>query len=234
MNATSSPIIVFDLDGTLVHSAPDLLDSLNHSLTLGGYQPVTLSDLNRFVGQGGQILVERALTKQNIDITTAPVAFLLKSFLDHYSANIPGKTRYFDGVDEALDILTEQGFLLSVCTNKTERLAKELLDEIEQKRRFSAICGGDSFAWRKPDGRYILSTIEEAGGNPTRAIMVGDSAADIDAAKSAGIPVIAVDFGYTDIPVTHLNPPLPSTASYLNAPSSLQFQDCYSIFMMEI
>jgi len=209
MNASvlsPAPIIVFDLDGTLVHSAPDLLDSLNHSLTMGGYQPVTLPDLNRFVGQGGQVLIERALVKQNVDVATAPVAFLLKSFLDHYSANIPGKTRYFDGVDTILDKLQEQGFLLSVCTNKTQRLARELLDELEPKRRFSAICGGDSFAWRKPDGRHILSTIQEAGGDPARAIIVGDSAADIEAAKSAHIPVIAVDFGYTDVPVVHLDP----------------------------
>jgi len=202
----NAPIVVFDLDGTLVHSAPDLLDSLNHSLTTGGYQPVALDDLNRLVGRGAQMLIERALAKQGVDPDVAPVPFLLKSFLDHYQANIPGKTRYFDGVDDVLDALLEAGFLLAVCTNKTEYLAKNLLDEIEPKRRFTTICGGDSFAWRKPDGRHILSTIEQAGGERTRAIMVGDSAADIEAAKSAGIPVIAVDFGYTDVPVTDLSP----------------------------
>lgn len=198
--------VVFDLDGTLVESAPDLLDSLNFCLEQSGYSTIKPHDLHHLVGQGGRVMIERALSEQSIEPTEDKVSHLLDLFLENYTENMPGKTRYFNGVDETLDNLAKSGFLLAVCTNKYEALAKRLLDAIEPKKRFAVICGGDTFAWRKPDPRHIFSTIEKAGGLPEKSVMVGDSRADIDAAKGGDIPVVAVDFGYTDIPVHQLSP----------------------------
>lgn len=201
---SKKPIVVFDLDGTLVDSAPDLLDSLNYCLDAEGLGAVAPADLHQLIGQGGRIMIERALTSQNVTPEPQHVDRLIDVFLQHYSENIPGKTRYFNGVAAALDALQQAGYLLAVCTNKYERLAKPLLNALDRPDRYATICGGDTFAWRKPDPRHILSTVEKAGGNAAQAVMVGDSDADINAAKAANIPVIAADFGYTDIPVEQL------------------------------
>ncbi|MCT6824259.1 phosphoglycolate phosphatase [Bartonella apis] len=201
-----SPIIIFDLDGTLVDSAPDLLDSLNFSLKQDGLKTFTPDDIRRLVGMGGRIMIERALTFQKIKPDNAHVEKLLGTFLRHYEENMPGKTQFFDGVDLALDKLSEAGYKLAVCTNKHEKLARHLLEGMGEASRFITIVGGDTFAYHKPDARHILSTIERACCTPDRALMVGDSQADILAAQSADIPVIAVDFGYTDKPVSAFNP----------------------------
>jgi len=198
------PIVVFDLDGTLAHTAPDLLDSLNHALKLAGYAPVTADDMSVLVGQGGRQMIARALALQEIQPTQSLLDSLLPAFFDHYSQTMPGKTQYFPGVDAVLDDLKARGFILAVCTNKTQAMAERLLTFLEPKRRFSALCGGDLFAWRKPDPRHITATIAKAGGNVHRAVMVGDSFADIEAAKQVPIPVIGVDFGYSDVPVGEL------------------------------
>jgi len=200
------PIVVFDLDGTLVDSAPDLLDSLNYCLGTGGLKPVSRADLRQLIGQGGRVMIERALTSQNIFPEPQHVDRLIDIFLQHYSKNIPGKTGYFDGVTNALDALQQAGYMLAVCTNKYEHLAKLLLKALDKPDRYVTICGGDTFEWRKPDPQHILSTVAKAGGDISQAVMAGDSGADINAAKAAGIPVIAVDFGYADIPVTELDP----------------------------
>jgi phosphoglycolate phosphatase len=112
----------------------------------------------------------------------------------------------FEGAEEALDHFAAQGWLLGVCTNKPEKLAVKLLDELGVLTRFAAVTGGDTYPYRKPDPRHLTGTIELAGADPLRAIMVGDSRTDIDTARQAGIPVVAVDFGYTDIPVQELSP----------------------------
>lgn len=203
---SKQPIVVFDLDGTLVDSAPDLLDSLNACLDKSGIETVSSGNLRKLIGQGGRVMIERALAARDISPEPQYVDRLVDIFLQHYSQNIPGKTRYFSGVASALDALQQAGCLLAVCTNKYEHLARLLLHAIDSPDRYAAICGGDTFAWRKPDPRHILSTIKKAGGDAARAVIVGDSAADIHAAKAAGIPVIAVDFGYTDIPVEQLEP----------------------------
>jgi len=200
----SSPIVVFDLDGTLAHTAPDLLDSLNHALTRFDYEPVLPQALTNLVGQGARTLIERALAYQNIQPQEAMIDNLLTHFLTYYHDTMPGKTRYFDEADAVLDDLQSQGIRLAVCTNKTQVSAEHLLSFLEPKRRFAAICGGDRFAWRKPDPRHITATIAAAGGNIERAVMVGDSFADIEAARQVPIPVIGVDFGYSDVPVGEL------------------------------
>ena len=187
-----APTAVFDLDGTLVDTAPDLLDSLNHCLVSEGMSPVAPTDLRHLVGMGGRVMIERAFSEQRRPIDARTLDRLLILFLEHYSANIPGRSQPFPGACEAMDRLAAAGFRLAVCTNKYEGLSVSLLTALGLAPRFAAICGADTFAFRKPD--------------PIEAIMIGDSRTDIDTARAAGVPVIAVDFGYTDQPVEVFSP----------------------------
>ena len=200
------PIVVFDLDGTLVDTAPDLLDSLNHCLGFAGLECAAPEELRRFVGMGGRVMIERAFASQRQILTTARLDELQRVFLDHYGGNIPGGSRPYPGVIAALDRLEAAGYAAAVCTNKYERLSTALIKALDLAPRFAAVCGADTFAFRKPDPRHLIETIRLAGGDPARAIMVGDSRTDIDTAKAAGIPVVAVDFGYTDRPVHEFSP----------------------------
>ena len=200
------PMIVFDLDGTLIDTAPDLLDSLNHCLALAGMEPVAGTELRRHVGMGGKVMIERAFAARRRQLTPDHLAELLEAFLAHYSGNMPGHSVAFPGVESALTRFRDAGYGLSVCTNKYEDLSVRLLKTLGLAQWFGAICGQDSFAYRKPDPRHLVSTIEAAGGDPMRALMIGDSETDIKTAKAAGIPVIAVDFGYSDRHVREFEP----------------------------
>ncbi|MBO6902825.1 MAG: phosphoglycolate phosphatase [Rhizobiaceae bacterium] len=202
----TAPIIVFDLDGTLVDTAPDLLDSLNHTLATVDMEPVDGADIRRLVGMGAKVMIERAFEARQLELTKPTLAKLFDVFLEHYSANMPGRSRPYPGVPEALDRFSDAGFSFAVCTNKYEGMSVELLGSLGLRDRFKAICGQDTFAHRKPDPRHLTLTIEAAGGFPDRAIMVGDSETDIKTAIAAGIPVVAVDFGYTDRHVSNFDP----------------------------
>ncbi|CAN7311904.1 phosphoglycolate phosphatase [Brucella sp. NBRC 12952] len=202
----SKPIIVFDLDGTLVETAPDLLDSLNHCLAISGLRTADSESLRRFVGQGGRVMIERAFAAQQKQVDDVKLDHLVEEFREHYAAHMPGHSTFYPGVLEAMDRFSANCYTLAVCTNKFEALAVKLLTSMGEANRFAAICGADTFAYRKPDPRHLTDTIAKAGGNRDRAIMVGDSRTDIDTAKAAGIPVVAVDFGYTDLPVQHYEP----------------------------
>jgi phosphoglycolate phosphatase len=200
------PIIVFDLDGTLIDTAPDLLDSLNHSLATGLVPAVDSAGFKRFVGHGGRVMIERAYREHQQELLMDEHDRLFSMFIDHYNLNIPGKSRPYPGVVEALTRFEKAGYLLAVCTNKHEAPSKALLAALGLDKRFAAICGQDTFAFRKPDPRHLLETIRLAGGDPSHALMVGDSQTDIDTAKAAGIPVVADDFGYTDRHVREFEP----------------------------
>jgi len=202
----SKPIIVFDLDGTLVETAPDLLDSLNHCLAISGLRTADSESLRRFVGQGGRVMIERAFAAQQKQVDDVKLDHLVEEFREHYAVHMPGHSTFYPGVLDAMDRFSANGYTLAVCTNKFEALAVKLLTSMGEANRFTAICGADTFAYRKPDPRHLTDTIAKAGGNRDRAIMVGDSRTDIDTAKAAGIPVVAVDFGYTDLPVQHYEP----------------------------
>jgi len=203
-SSSPPPIVVFDLDGTLAHTAPDLLDSLNHALVQSGYQTAAMEDMGKLVGQGAKQMIARALDSQNIRPNETIIDNLLSLFLEFYHDTMPGKTRYFDGADAVLDDLRASGFQLAICTNKTQNAAERLLSFLEPKARFAAVCGGDKFAWRKPNPRHISATILQAGGDLAHAVMIGDSFADIEGAKQVPMPVIGVDFGYSDVPVATL------------------------------
>jgi phosphoglycolate phosphatase len=201
-----APTIVFDLDGTLIDTAPDLLDSLNHCLGTASLEPVEPAQLRSYVGMGGRVMIQRAFAARRRDLDEATLDRLLAVFIDHYTAGIPGRSAPFPGLLEVLDRFEAAGYRMAICTNKLERLSIGLIEALRLAPRFRAVCGADTFAYRKPDPRHLLHTIERAGGDPTRAIMVGDSRTDIDTAKAAGIPVVAVDFGYTDRHVREFEP----------------------------
>jgi phosphoglycolate phosphatase len=202
----AEPIVVFDLDGTLVDTAPDLLDSLNHCLDLAGIPPAKPAELRGFVGFGGRVMIERAFAAHGRSFADGELDRLLAAFIEDYSAGIPGRSVPYPGVVVALDRLAAAGYRLAVCTNKFEQMSKRLLAGLGIDKRFAVICGQDTFPYRKPDPRHLTATIEAAGGDVGRALMVGDSRTDIDTAKAAGIPVVAVDFGYTDRPVREFEP----------------------------
>ncbi|MGV8936734.1 MAG: phosphoglycolate phosphatase [Allorhizobium sp.] len=196
--------IVFDLDGTLVNTAPDLIASLNYTIDAAGLAPVTYDDLTHLVGQGAKVMIERAFALRGVVVAQQALPPLLQRFVDHYLETMPGDSKPFAGVPEALVRLSEAGFILAVCTNKLEKLAIPLMEKLGLADQFAAITGGDTFAMRKPDAGHLIGTIERAGGDPRIAIMVGDSDNDILAARNAGIPSIAVPFGYSGEPIESL------------------------------
>ena len=204
----TSSLVIFDLDGTLIHTAPDLMASLNHVLELDGLAPVTFEDMTWLVGQGAKVMIERAWAHHGYAFAPEKLETAFDAFLVHYAAEMPGHSQPYPGLLAALDRLEASGMKLAVCTNKTEALARRLLDSLGLTGRFAAITGGDTFAVRKPHGDHILGTIEMAGARPGNAVMIGDSINDILAAQNAAVPAIAVPFGYSDKPVSDFNPDL--------------------------
>ena len=200
------PLLVFDLDGTLADTADDLVETLNVILAREGAPPVAKADARNMVGLGARKLIQRGFDAAARTITPDRLEVLFAEYLAIYEENIAVHTRVFPGVLESLDRFAAAGFEFAVCTNKSERPAAKLMRELGLARRFRAICGQDTFAWSKPDARALFSTIEKSGGDPGDAVMIGDSATDIATAKNAGVPVVAVDFGYSEIPVRDLEP----------------------------
>ncbi|MCA1493541.1 HAD family hydrolase [Sinorhizobium alkalisoli] len=202
----SPPLVVFDLDGTLVDTAPDLVASLNHVVTQAGIQPVTYADLTHLVGHGARAMIERAFALRGRALGEEDLASQMKAFVEFYHGSMPGESLPYPGLVEALDRLQDAGLKLAVCTNKPEMLAKRLLDGLGLVDRFAAIAGGDTFSMRKPHAEHLLSTVANAGASAERAVMVGDSLNDILVARNAAVPSIAVPFGYSDVPIERLSP----------------------------
>jgi phosphoglycolate phosphatase len=201
-----APILVFDLDGTLADTARDLIATLNVLLAREGLPQVAPEAARVLVGAGARALIERGFSANGAPPPPERVDPLVRDFLEHYEAHIADESVLFPGALAALDRFAGAGFRLAVCTNKPEPLARLLLEKLGAADRFAAICGRGTFPMHKPDPDVLHLTIEAAGGDPRRAVMVGDSRTDIDTAKAAGAPVVAVDFGYTDIPVAQLSP----------------------------
>ncbi|MGV2099413.1 HAD family hydrolase [Rhizobium sp. 21-4511-3d] len=199
-------LVVFDLDGTLLDTHADLIDSLNHTIASIGLAPVSYDDLTHLVGHGAKVMIERACKLHGHPLTEDESGPLLQRFIAHYSSTMPGHTQPYPGLIAAMDNLKANGFTLAVCTNKLESLARTLIDALGLTHYFAAITGGDTFPVRKPDARHLLGTIEKAGGTPERSIMVGDSFNDIAVAKNAAVASIGVPFGYSDVPIESLEP----------------------------
>jgi phosphoglycolate phosphatase len=201
-----SSTIVFDLDGTLVDTAPDLISALNYVLAREGLAPVPLASARSMIGGGARKLIERGLEAEGRIATPADINRLTADFISYYGDHIAEASRPFEGLEDALDALAFRGCRFAVCTNKLEWLSKRLLDALGLTSRFAAICGADTFGVSKPDPIILRQTIARAGGELGSAIMVGDAGTDVGAARRAGVPVIGCTFGYTDVPIAELNP----------------------------
>lgn len=202
---TSSPLtILFDLDGTLAATAPDIANAVNMMLAERQWPTILPEDAYDFIGTGAaaEELVRRSL---NGEIPAGHhMADLLARYFEFYSANLCVKTALFEGCDACLEGLRNEGHILAVCTNKPTDLSRRLLETLGIAHYFSAICGRDYFPYHKPDPRHLTSTIAAAGGEGRPAVLIGDSITDCKAARAAGIPVILVSFGYSSIPVATL------------------------------
>jgi len=198
--------IVFDLDGTLVDTAPDLIGALNYVLDREGMAPVPLDAARNLIGAGARRLIERGLELEGREVSLSELARLTADFIAYYAEHIADQSKPFDGVERALDELAACGCQLAVCTNKLEWLSKLLLDRLNLSERFSAICGADTFGVSKPDPSFLRQTVAKAGGRLASTVMVGDAGTDIGVARRAGVPVIGVAFGYTEVPIIELKP----------------------------
>ena len=201
-----SPLIVFDLDGTLVDTAPDLVGALNYVLQREGLPLVPMASARSMIGAGARKLIERGLELDDRAMTTTDIDRLTGDFIAYYTDHIADHSRPFESLCDSLDELSAGGFRFAVCTNKLEGLSRLLLEKLDMTSRFDAICGADTFAVSKPDPAILRQTIARAGGEVSSSIMVGDSGPDIGVARRAGVPVIGVTFGYTDVPVADLKP----------------------------
>jgi phosphoglycolate phosphatase len=197
-------VIAFDLDGTLVESAPDLIGTVNLMLAERGLAPLPLAAARHLVGGGAARLLERGFTAAGAVWNPADKPAMVEHFIALYRDRIAEESFAFPGVAETLDALRAEGCRLLVCTNKRTDLSLALLDAVHLLDRFEAVVGADAVSRAKPDAAHLLEAIAKVGGDRAHALMVGDSAADVNAAKAAGVPVVAVSFGYTEVPARDL------------------------------
>jgi phosphoglycolate phosphatase len=191
-------IVGFDLDGTLLDTHGDLGEALNHALRKGGREPVEADEVRDLIGGGGRRMLERALGRDGGPTDEATIDALQRDLLAYYEENIAVHSALFPGAGEALDALAGEGVKLAVVTNKLERLALRLLDELDLSHRFVTILGGDSLGpgKAKPAPDLLNEMVARCGGG--RAAFVGDTTYDTRAARAAGLPCVALDFGYND------------------------------------
>jgi phosphoglycolate phosphatase len=194
-------VVVFDLDGTLIDTAPDLSAALNHMLARLGREQMPGARVIEMVGHGTRKLVERGLAATG-PIMPEMLEKALPIFLDYYEAHIADGSRPYEGVEAALDLLRGRGEQLAVCTNKPERLSRKLLAMLGWTQRFAAVVGGDTLTVRKPEAAPLREAVRLAGGG--RAVLVGDSITDVETARAADIPCVAVTYGFRDRPATEL------------------------------
>lgn len=199
-------VIVFDLDGTLIDTAPDLMSTLNVVLGEQGLPPLAYELAPSLVGRGAKAMLERGFEADGRPLDEPEASRLFDRFIEHYLDHCADQSRPFPGVLEALDRLAAEGAALAVCTNKRTDLSLAVMDALGLTARFRAIVGPDLAPRPKPDASHLLTAIELAGGDPKRAVMVGDSINDALAARNAEVPLVLVSFGYTDVPAKDMDP----------------------------
>jgi phosphoglycolate phosphatase len=198
--------IIFDLDGTLVDTAPDLTAATNHALSLIGRRSISEAEAKNIVGHGSRALIKMGCEHTGGLVDEATLQMLNVAFLDYYAENIAGRSKIFPGVLSLLRKAKDHNLKLGVCTNKVERLSHKLLRELKLADYFGAVVGGDTLPIMKPDPAPYREVAARLGINPANSIMFGDSKTDIRTAQNAGVPVIAVTFGYTPQHVSTYNP----------------------------
>jgi phosphoglycolate phosphatase len=195
-------LVIFDLDGTLIDSAPDLAAAVNGMLAGYGCQPLSVAEVRRMVGDGVAMLVARALAAR--DYRPPDPAEAERSFTRHYESDATSLTTVFPGAAQALQSVSAAGIPLAVCTNKPARLAADILGKLGLGRYFARVIGGDSLPFRKPDPRMLLALLEEFAAAPENALLVGDSEVDAATARAAGVPFVLMKHGYHRGPVADI------------------------------
>lgn len=198
--------LVLDLDGTLADTKRDLVPALNRTIATQGLDPVDMEDVGHIVGHGARAMIAKSFELRGRELNGDMDDHLYDIFLADYAANIANETVLFDGVVEALDRFSRDGWKLAVCTNKHEFHAVKLIENLGILDYFAVVTGGNTFSYKKPDPRHLIETVVQAGGSVETSVMVGDSGTDINTAKAATIPVVAVDFGYCDRPINEYSP----------------------------
>lgn len=196
--------VVFDLDGTLIDTAPDLTASLNHVLTELGRPTVPEDSVRHMVGHGARMLLKRGLAASGPEPSDDEVEGLMPAFLDFYGEHVADRSVPFPGMEAALDELAAEGARFAICTNKPEALSVSLILALGLAHRFPVIVGADTLPVRKPDPRTLAHAVSMLGGDLDRTVYIGDSETDLKTARAAGVPVILVAWGYTPIPAAEL------------------------------
>jgi phosphoglycolate phosphatase len=199
----SKGTIVFDLDGTLVDSVPDLAGSLDTLMEENGLAPIGVATARQLIGHGIPNLVRRAFAERGVEWQEEAGAAAIKRFTEIYGARVSQETRPYPDVETVLEQLSAQGWRMAVCTNKMERFAKQIVDDLRLSRFFAVVAGPDTFGVGKPDPRHLTETAAAAGGGQP-LFFVGDSEVDIATGKAAGVSVIALAYGYTKTPLDGL------------------------------
>ncbi|MGI9464081.1 MAG: HAD-IA family hydrolase [Aestuariivirgaceae bacterium] len=198
--------VVFDLDGTLVDTAPDLMHATNAILRAHGRRDVSLGELRDMVGHGARMLIDQGFRLTGEPVEGGKLEALYQDFVDHYAANIAVDSRPYPGVIDLIDACAAQGLAVAVCTNKLETLSVRLIEALNLSHHFASIIGPDTIGIAKPDPAPLLEAVKRAGGTMEGAIMIGDSETDIKTAKAAAVPAIGVSFGYTHKHVSAFEP----------------------------
>jgi len=201
LNALHGSVIAFDLDGTLVDTAPDLIGALNVVLGEEGLPPAPVASARHLVGRGARYLIEHGFAEAGRTLDAERAPGLVERFIAVYLDRIAEESAPFEGVEAALDALSAAGATLAVCTNKRTALSTALLDALGLSGRFATIFGADLAGVQKPDPKPLLMSIERAGGRPERALFVGDSMIDVNTARAARVPIVGVSFGFSDTPL---------------------------------
>lgn len=206
LKALEAKCVIFDLDGTLVDTAPDLLETLNVLLGGLGRRKLELEDVRFAIGHGARALIRNGAILTGEALDEDQIERLFRQYLDHYSANIAVKSRPFPGAREVLDTLKEAGVKLAICTNKLESLTLEVLGALNLKSYFDVIIASDTLKTMKPDPAGVVEIMRRCRASPETTLYIGDSKTDLEAARGAGVAIVLVDFGYTPVPVHKLEP----------------------------
>tara|TARA_B100000242_G_scaffold117450_1_gene82067 strand:+ start:1662 stop:2327 length:666 start_codon:yes stop_codon:yes gene_type:complete len=198
MTIQNKKLFIFDLDGTLVDTAPDFKNSINYMLNELNESEVSLEEIRNWVGYGARELIRRTVVDKNIPHDEQRIEEMLKIFLLHYTHNIDDDSVLFNNVRNVLEFLKDNGIKLAVCTNKMERLSNILLEKLNVLHIFDYLVGGDSLSKSKPDPFPLINICEKLNTEISDSIMIGDSVTDLNAGKGAGMPVVLVSYGYTD------------------------------------
>ena len=188
--------ILFDLDGTLVDTAPDLMDAHNHVMKKFGHKEKKLSDIKSLAGKGAWVMMQRSFREEIKDEKIKKE--MTKEFIDFYSQNIDKGSKPINGVVKFLKWAKTKNISMAVCTNKQERLAVDLLKKLKIYEYFEYVAGSDTFSFNKPDPRHLTDVVEIIQGNLNKTIMVGDSEVDANSAHNANLPFVLVKDGYTE------------------------------------